>query len=344
MVEYILTALILVVFGNIVKSKKEKSFIFIVCLWMALIIGLRDYTIGTDTYTYSIIYRVMGNTSLSSYIADNGYGELLFFILNNIMYSLSLPFQFLLIIEAILIMWPVYKFTTEHSKIPWFSLMLFLGLGSMQQAMNVSRQYIAIGLILIAAIYAFNEQKKKFLLFVILAFMFHSSALIAIFIYPIVNNRQRNLNWIYIALVPMGFIILNLFSGITMKYMPENYINDSNGGGYKILILWIIILIVLLFYSKYCKDQIVNIEIRLLSISIFFQSFVSDFVVIGRISYFFSILFYLLLPNIFINISEYKSRIIIIQISTSLVLIYYIFISLYRGASNTVPYKWGAFL
>lgn len=343
------------------RERSRRTCLLISCIWMILVIGLRAYTIGTDTYTYYITYKSSYYQSLENYFTAKGLVNILYDYVRRMFLMFSFPFQNMLIFEGIVIMIPIYIFATRYSAIPWLSVLIYIGMGYFNQSMNISRQYISIGIVLIAILFAFNSRVKQFVLLVLLASLFHISALMVLVLYPVINSNKRILNKIMIGLIPFGFIIPLFLSSNLSKYLPLEYYRASGNGGMTSVIIWIILLLYLLFVNKQknnniqsdernhqikntgCTCSIIDIEIRLISLSIFFQSFITKFVVIGRIAYYFIIPFYVLLPNVLFEIISERSKIAAKVVVATLVLLFYFVLYLPSGASQTVPYSFGSF-
>lgn len=336
---YILTVLIVIVFGTVLKPRKESTYLTVVSLILISIIGLRSVEIGTDTRNYKLIFEVMGKKNISDYASMYGYDEILFFLFNKLIYSAGGSYQILLIIEGILTIVPTIFFVKKNASIAWLSILLYICMGNINQAMNVSRQYVALGIILIGANYAIDKKKFKFIVCILIATLFHTSAIICMSLYPLFNVHSKRFTNISVALVPVFLLFRGALVGLIGRYIPIFYFYNAGGEGNTLLALWLIMLcIIFFFYWSRDEDIEIDIALRTLSFSILFQLFISNYVVLGRMSYYFVVVFYLLLPNIVIKFVPENSRRIVFGLIMTLITVYYVAIYLPGGASQTVPY------
>ena len=255
---------------------------------------------------------------------------------------MGFSFQLLQLIEAIIIFIPLFIYLTKKSFIPWLSLLFYIGLGNLNQAMNISRQYISIGFILISILFAERKQLKQFLLFVGIAFLFHQSSIFALLLYPMLNLENRKYNKYAIMLIPAGFVISRFLMKYIIPYISSAYYHQAEGReGSSLLVLLLCILACLVYISKRRNTTNINFAIRLTSLTIFFHLFVGQIVAIGRIGYYFSVPLFLLLPNELIKLFSKRSRFVFTITAAILISVYYIFLYLPGGASMTVPYRFG---
>ena len=332
---YIALVFIIMLCSFFKSEKSVKRYMILLCFLLVMIIGLRAQNLGTDTTHYSQIYWRIEHSSLSS-LFDQEVKDPLFILLNKGI-SLCGNFQLLLLIEAILIILPVGKFTYEHSKFAWFSVLLYIAMGHFNQSMNVSRQYIAIGFSLSAASCAFKGEKRKFLIHILLGALFHKSAIVCLLLYPLIRMKSKLVTQLcYIGLFA-GVLVMPLLLALLTRMLPVAGRYGSNGGGKVLLLLWVALLLILSLKSLKAPDRMITIEIRLLCIAIIFQMCVGQLAVVGRLTYYFCIPFYLLLPNVVGKFFTPGSRKIAYGGMALILAVYYCH-ALPGGLSYTVPY------
>lgn len=174
----------------IIKSKKGrleiciKSMIvfFIVLLPLVIVMGGRN-DIGTDTDSYRYIFDKIAISGLSGVSGiEIGYK-----LINMLISTFTSNNQWLFVICAIMICSNFCKFFKNINAPLCIMLSIFLGYGYYFYAMNIMRQYLSISIVL-ANIYKIEKgEKKKFVISVLIAALFHTSSLIWLIV-PIVQE------------------------------------------------------------------------------------------------------------------------------------------------------------
>lgn len=174
---------------------KPKTLIHILLVFIALAIptllaGLRASSIGTDTMSYLVpIYEnALASDSFGqfqhkqflynwSYVTVSDY-EIGFTALVYIVTKLFGNLYVLQTLIAGIITWTVYTAINQYKReIPvWLGMAVFYFM-YFNVTMNMMRQWIAMGILLLGTRCIF-ERKKKYFLYVLVACLFHSSALI----------------------------------------------------------------------------------------------------------------------------------------------------------------------
>lgn len=336
---YIFLVIIIVLAGCLGSlSKKLYNIATIIpCFLLGIIYAFRSLDCGNDTLTYSYIFDQISGYNIEEILAS--HYEVFYSLFNWGIFQLGGSYYDLMIIEAIVLMGAILYFLLKKSYYPWVALLLFMGFGCFHQAMNVSRQFIAIAIILYAM--HFIEQKKplKFAFFVLCAAMFHSSAVIAFLMYPLNYLNVRGKEWLLIAIAGAVFLLKERIINIFLLFLSSGYqIIEPGTEGLKLLIVWTILMVVLSFISIQYNFKDAQRALKLVFVAILFQSFVGELPVIGRLSYYFIVPFYLIVPNVIRGFQSLNTRIFLITALVCMILIFYIGFYLPGGASNTVPY------
>ncbi len=188
------------------SDNKDEWWYFIPYIVAFLLFSLRDVSVGTDTLNY---YNKFKNNDFSGI-------ELLYRLINQFVLLFNGNFVFVqIIIGAILI--NVYYFAFKELSInKHLSFALFVGLGYFAQTMNITRQYLAFGFILLALAYLIKKKYIFALIFYICAFLFHKTSIICgvfalFYLIP--------LNWkSLIAYIGGGALIIGLFPYIIKAF------------------------------------------------------------------------------------------------------------------------------
>lgn len=157
---YILNLIYTLFFGIIIYNSKIKNkntiYLGTMLLILVVISSFRNYTVGTDTYTYLNYFDVIGigNSSIWDYSM-----EPLFVLLNKIGYFISSNSQIILFLSALIINLLIILRVKDSSPYPWLSIYLFISMYIFYQSFNGMRQYIAIAITFYVSKYI-NEKSQ----------------------------------------------------------------------------------------------------------------------------------------------------------------------------------------
>lgn len=370
---FFLSTFFLFIACNIKNKIVGKVFEIMGLLIPCLIGGLRDLSIGTDVNVYvEPLFDLSSNsTTFKQFFNKQWYSvyqynyvrdyELLFIVIVYVTEKIFNSISVLLFIIELMIIFPFYygikKFKIKNDAwiIMLFYYLLFYNIG-----FNAMRQMIGISIAFFGLSCLINENDKiKFSVFTIIAFLFHRSSLlimIVYIIYNILNNNKIKNRYIFFGKLKINFksIIIFLFflisififyyNNLLLKIMGILNINIYSGyimddaiiSFNKIIKSFPILLFILLNYKK-----LKNIN----NFSFYFSMYLMYFITsnlssssnqyAGRISYIFESFLPLLLYLI-INVKNKKMLNSIIIISYLIILWYIEFV--YFGRSQTVPY------
>lgn len=194
----------------------------------AFLSGFRAPYIGNDTEEYLRIFR-----EVNSGLYDNSESryEIGYLWLNQILGNFSDNSQIIFIATSLFIYYSFGRFILKYSKFPWLSLFLFLTYGFFSFSITVVRQSIAIAILLFSYDYILKNKFIKFLGLVILATLFHSTAVFFIFSY-LCNKIKINSKTIliFILIVASAYALFNVLLNQMFSLFPiyEHY----DGGKY----------------------------------------------------------------------------------------------------------------
>lgn len=234
--------------------------------------ALRSYMVGNDTEVYLHInswvsdYNSLKDLLLSSLTLTVEHGYL---ALNWICLKIFGHYQSVIVTSSIIIYWGYFRFFKRHSCALLLSFAVFFFLGYSDNCMNIIRQCIATVITLYSYEFIVQKQKRKFILTVIIAFLFHKSAIIFLPAWWICHFAFNRKTVIITLLSSIGLLILLrrgsylLFSmmGGYANYMSDDY--EYSAGG-KIAPLINMIMYATIFW--FCNKQIHTAEKRGVSI------------------------------------------------------------------------------
>ena len=206
LIPYILLVVILtlILFGAGSAKSKARN-----CFWVLFLFAAVRYGIGYDYYAYkkSVLHQVADYTMeryepLSRLLIDIGYHT---------------HYQLFFILCSILTLFPLYKACLKLSINPAFSLIIyFLFPLYYLESLSIVRNAIAYSLVLYVFVLLNQKKLTSSIILLIIAILFHKSAIIGVCIYPLfyINITKR----INILLFIASFVLSNIVIGFIGDY------------------------------------------------------------------------------------------------------------------------------
>lgn len=339
--------LLLLSFAEVVLNvKKNKIITYFLYFIFGLFLALR-YGQGTDYFAYLRAYESIPYSfnNLIEYIKyermETGY-----VVFSAVIKSLGINFFGFVSIISIINVILLYRFVNHFTKFKVTALLLIYSIYSMPILESAFRQSIAISIVLGIVLVAKSKDKNmSALIGVIIASLFHSSALVSIFLllFNFKNDRiytffiqKKNIFIIFIIL----FSILNFMNIIPLHYllpsslfekvdpysdMDMNFLGILN----RVIFLFFIILLAVKANTTLNLKQKNMLIIYILGFSIYIIFL--KFGMISRISIYYKIVEIALIPEL---ISNYK-RIKLKSVLPTTILLVFLVTTIYVKESTT---------
>lgn len=216
------------------KSTKDKlaKLLMLILLIFAM---LRSVFVGSDMPMFSIDFSVIAKMPFLECL--NTRYELLNILFFKLIGLISTNYQTLTVLSSLVINFGVYKLVVKNQKNPLSTAIFYFTLNYYFIFFCLLRQTLALLVIVIGLKFLANNQTKKFVLSVILASMFHKSAIIFLILLLFKNikfKKESNIIIIVVLLSIFGFIFGKNIMLISMKlistyekYLSTSYINSS---------------------------------------------------------------------------------------------------------------------
>lgn len=253
-------------------------------------------------------------------------------------------------VMALISMYFVYNNISVYSTSVWKSILLFFIVGFFFDSLNTVRQFCAISITVYSWRYVLQKQLVKFLLVVLLASLFHTSALSTLIIYffPHVRFSKRWVTKILIValiIAPISTLVAPKLIGLIPayeQYMDKSVIKYATGSGNVLSYLRMIypsfLLLIMrgnlkvLYINSYWK-LLTNISILGLFILIAFPT--TQLMI--RLAYYFYFALIFIIPYLFSKIKFPNGK--FLWIFTVVYFCIYTYITyLSRSASKITPY------
>lgn len=341
---YVCNYLLLIIYMFLYKmtnNKKVKKSVFILSLLQLILIqGLRNINLGSDMPFYWIYY----NTQRMHSIFNLSFSrfEIMFKILTKIVSSITTNKQMYLLIISLLSNIPVSIIILKKSKNPIMSFLLYLSFGFYNFNFSGLRQAIAFAITFYSLIHIIDRKILKFIISIIVASLFHSSALVFLPAYFLYNFKITKLKIICIAIIDIVIYIfkVQIFSFFNSLFYENYDMVITNSVNWMIMCL-VIVFFCLLFYKKVESNYsslIYNLVV--IGSSIMLLSPIANNIL--RISNYYFMFIILLIPEIVYSLKIIKNKLLAENIVVLFAFILYIYL-LYVDSYNIVPYVFGTF-
>lgn len=339
----------IVIFGVVIHylyknpEKRIKAIVFFSGVILFLYAALRGNTIGNDTYQY--IVRYISNSkyelevmlSMINELKDPGY-QLAAWGFSKIFSNPQWWLAFIAAVYTILVM----KFIRKYSCYPIISVLAFIAFGYFSFSLSGLRQTLAMALTLYSI--KFIEQKKlvKFILIVLLASTFHTSAVIFFIAYPLTRFRIGYKHIVAFAIVGVMFFgfqsqvrsyINFLFADNRLAQYADKTTSLTASG---FIIQLCVFLFCVFYYRRSDRGNVkLNILMNLSFIGLCFQIYATMIAEVFRVSMYFSIANIVLIP-IAISLEKNVQIRQIVLFTVFIILFMYIF----RDGIPTYSFFW----
>lgn len=204
--------------------RKYKSTSYNITMWIFILLAGLRYRIGSDTIIYEYAFEqmpVIWDLTIH-YIMDVSRFECGFTVLMSLVKTVFHQFWVFLLIQSIITNYCVFKFFKDNTSAPYVAVLAYFIVLYYYINCEAARQGLAVGVILFSWKYFANNQWAKYILAVIVASLFHISAIFFI-ILPLLKLFHL---WGSIKPSPFMYIFLIgiLFSSMMIGRSFSNYL------------------------------------------------------------------------------------------------------------------------
>lgn len=282
-------------------QKKNQWALLFFFVMMTLLIALRHESIGKDTRSYIYYFEHFSKLSWEQCGKESiEWGYAYFNKIISLFTNESQVFLAITAIANIAMIYPTYKRLCVDSSL---TIVLYVTMSTFVMAFSGIRQMLAIGI----GFLAYECTRKKliipFFLCVILAMLFHTSAFVLVFMYPLYHVKITK-NWL-LAVVPM-LIFLFIFNrqiflgiGLLLARFTQYDTSIVHTGAFTMLFLFIILSVFAFLVPDDTKLDDETIGLRnFLLLTVVFQMFAPLHSIAMRMNYYYIIFIPLLIPKI----------------------------------------------
>lgn len=283
----------------------KKHFVLSACIILFLYAALRAHDLQPDIPIYVDYYNKYSKLSFGEIIAffDGGHKDPFYYVFSWLFSRIFTDVQWWLAFVSLVYIIVAGIIIYRESENPLLSIIAFLALGYFEFSLSGLRQALALSFTMLSY---FGIKNKNFILFaflVLLASLFHRSALIFLIAYPIANTKLGAIH-LFIALA-VGVIFI--FGETYIRDFLQNFLVDTQYEGYidrtvgltmsGFIIQFAIFGFCFVYYPDVSKKYPqADILYNLAFTGLLFQLFSSMIAEVFRISMYFSFFNILLIP------------------------------------------------
>lgn len=322
------------------RNQKALEFFFFL---LTLMVMLRHERVGNDTGNYVYYFKEISRLEWRHLGGkDLELGFLVFCKAVSMLFDNPQVFFAIIAIAVTAMIYPTYKRLCIDASL---TIVLFCTMSTFVMMFSGIRQMIAIGIGFIAYEYTREKKKVHFSAAVILAMLFHVSAFMLLFMYPLYHAKITR-KWLYVIVpVQAVFFLLNkpIFSILTifLARFTRFEAELSSTGAYTMLILFAAFAV---FAFLIPKESVLDAEIvglrNFLLFSVMLQMFAPLHMLAMRLNYYYIIFIPLLIPKIIQYRSKRWNQVALLGRNVMVVffLVYFFWNATREGNLNVFPY------
>ena len=343
MIPYFLLLGYLSIFLIFSKNVKSDLFFYLSFFTLTIFSGLR-FDVGVDFMSYNQMFEDFKNDSALFLFEPANM------MIINIINMLSIDYQVIFFIYSVIIMSGVFYFIKKLSPFKELSILLFVTVGIFYfSTFNGIRQWAAISIGLIAIVKLIEKKHIQFLILVILATLFHLSALL---LFILIFFKIRFSKFYLIGIFLASIISIKFFIFLINNTKYSIYLDllrfDSQGNSLLLMIYILALVYTLLFFKYFNKNNILNtseivlLNMNLMSILVLIIGYIMkiDFLSLMRVNMYFQIQLIIFIPMMIYKLKNQQIRFMLMYLGVVFLFVYF-FITIYKNGIiyNLVPYK-----
>lgn len=301
-----------VIGGSDAEKRQSAFFVAVASFFLILILGFRSEYNGLDLHNslgtgYFYFYDIINKDSFLEILQNFGKKKYANFEIGFVLFckfigTLCSNHQIMLFASALVSVVPVGYYIYKNSKNAWLSMMVYTALPFFGPAyFSAIRQGIAIGFV----VYSYELIKRKkligFILVILLASTFHSSAIVTLVAYPMYHFRMDRESLMIGGLVILGAVFLlriPLFLVLARIVDEDAQMTASSAVNLFLLLTFLYILCVAF---KRQQDDNMRGSVNLFWIACAAQSFSGISNMAGRVAWYFMPVLIILIPNLVVD-------------------------------------------
>lgn len=285
--------------GNKMLHQTKSLSIDAFMLIFLFLLAFRSISCGMDTKQYLRLYEQYSTSDFLALI-KNGEHEIAYKLLNKTTGVIFDNYQFFLAVTAIICVFPLWYFYKKETDCAPLTMALFLSVAPFAMYFSGIRQSIAMSMGILAWYAAKNKKIWWFIVVVLLAVQFHTSAFILFLLYPLYYAKiTKKWLWFVVPVMLILYIFRTPVFNYLMQFLWDDYNTTAETGAFMIFLLLILFAVysyVMVNDGELDQDTLAMRNILLLSVVM--QMFAMLHPLSMRMNYYFLIFVPILIPRI----------------------------------------------
>ena len=316
--------------------KKNKFLLFIIYLLLLSIGSLRSIDVGTDTENYENMYKII-NSGEEGRLFILAFVEPGWVLINYICGHIFDNYRPILFIGVFLSITPFFMRLWKSYDCPFHAIFFYITLYFYYNSFNITRQMVAISIILFCFDYLRNKQYKKYIIGILCAMLFHYSAIFCLcHIWIIKRIKITTINALLIlsSTYLMGlYVIPLLIPHIPLVGHYSAYLMDTTSSGSATRILLNAFFI---FILVSCDKRKIEPYLNLFFVGIVIYNLFAFSSAVGRLALYFTCTQLFLYPMM---TSRYVVNSFTLKLCSFIYASTYYFLMLNANSGEIVPYQ-----
>lgn len=334
-------------FLHVKEKKKNLVFLGIIFIQFTFLAWQRDFYVGKDTYQYF-------TAGFNYFSKQNFVGIFLggwepgYNLWNWIVFKLGGNFHTFLLLTGGFIYYSFLRFTYRYSSNVYISVLIYVAFSFFSGSLHILRQYMALSIIFFSYDYILKRRLISFVSLVIIASLFHSSAIFFIPTYFIVTKIRKIQNLPSICVFILSFLIAIFIGKLLISLFlfsdkfGERYLDDgSEGSGYNMLLL----MSAFMGFGLLVKPKYMNFNVKMFYLIYFMavclQPFATIISMVSRGILYWSGSITIFLPMVISQIKSKNIRLLAYSLILAFLIIYFLKITnANEGIDAWATYRW----
>lgn len=326
-------------------EQKRKTFLCItVCLLLFSLSSLRSVHTGVDYLNYMREFEAIGKHSWE-YLLHSRW-EPGYLLVNKLMAYISTePFFFALFTSGISIIGYGY-YINKYSEDVWLSFVVFITMGFYTSTFNIMRQAFAMVVVLFAIRYLISRDLKKYLVCILIACIFHYSAMFAFLLYPFCRVK---INVIYFILLLAGcFLFFNVLGRVLLGFFLQHVFDTldfkSSTMGINMLIFLVVMTLMVISFAD-MDNEVDSVFVHMLVFASLLQVLALQFSMVARVVLYYSTALIIMIPNLLKRVNlDYIGKFCMYSLAVCFLLAYWYYVTSQQANHGVVIYEFGNFI
>lgn len=250
----------------------------LIIVTLTMVVGFR-YEVGGDWGSYIKYFSHAKDLNFGSILGNGVSGDPGYIAINLFSFHLNLGISGVNTISALIFSSGLVLFCRNLPR-PWLALACAIPYLVIVVSMGYTRQSIALGLLMVGFVMLSRSRYKAFVVWVLVAALFHKSAVLMIPIAAFSISRNRLLGVLIVFIgTALGFTVLLLDNYASMVHFYNDKYQQSSGASIRLAMNAVPAVLFLLYRGKYrlgLSEKKLWTVISLISIGMFIGFFVSD--------------------------------------------------------------------